>query len=326
MAAGGGLAEQRHGSGSGANPCLGVHDLVRSRARIAQLDEQQWALPVVTDYVIRPLRRDQAPADLRALCPDAQPDGLAEPAPALRPAPMYYLWDHRAWQWQRSSPGFVPDTAAFTPANNRRALQFALRAIQAQPAAYLSVVAHDSVQPFTDTNDLRFPVYQPSTATLDPGDQRYTITAITAYTGTTQGIAHDLGYRFGTRLRSPYAALMNQYQHVIFLPGPVLALAVLAGLAGCLMPRRRTAQTAFLWTSAVILMILPTAEHEYTQRYVIPAVPLVCIAAALALRRPAKQAPAQPPPTAAPTGVHDGLAMLEQPHRKAEHRSNLAIP
>ena len=36
---------------------------------------------------------------------------------------------------------------------------------------------------------------------------------------------------------------------------------------------------------AVIILVLPTAEHEYTYRYVIPAVPLVCMAAALAFRR-----------------------------------------
>ena len=35
----------------------------------------------------------------------------------------------------------------------------------------------------------------------------------------------------------------------------------------------------------MIILALPTAEHEYTYRYVIPAVPLVCMAAALAFRR-----------------------------------------
>jgi hypothetical protein len=57
------------------------------------------------------------------------------------------------------------------------------------------------------------------------------------------------------------------------------------GLAGILIPRRRTGAAALLWISAVIILALPTAEHEYTYRYVIPAVPLVCMAAALAFRR-----------------------------------------
>lgn len=101
--------------------------------------------------------------------------------------------------------------------------------------------------------------------------------------------------QYGTRLQLPYAAIIDGYQRVIFFPGPVLALAVLAGLAGLLIPRRRTAGATLLCASAVILMIIPTAGHEYTQRYVLPAIPLICIAAALALRRPAGRTPAQPP-------------------------------
>jgi hypothetical protein len=41
-------------------------------------------------------------------------------------------------------------------------------------------------------------------------------------------------------------------------------------------------------------MILPVAEHEYTYRYVIPAVPLVCLAAALTVRSKEKDALARP--------------------------------
>lgn len=228
--------------------------------------------------VIRP------PADLRALCPDAQPGALAQPAPSLRLPPITYLWDHGAWQWQSPPPGLMPGTAAFTPAKNGRALRFAIRAIEAQPLAYLGVVARESLRSFTIGSDLRFPRYQPSTATLMPADRRYAIGAVRAYTGSTQGIARDLGSGLGTRLRQPYAAIIDDYQRFIFLSGPVLAVIVLAGLAGCLMPRRRTAEGTFLWVSAVILMIFPAAEHEYAYRYILPSVPLMCIAAALAMR------------------------------------------
>jgi hypothetical protein len=116
------------------------------------------------------------------------------------------------------------------------------------------------------------------------------VAAIKGYTGDDQGVARDLGYLYGTRLESPYVFLMNVYQHIVFLPGPVLALIMLTGLAGILLPRRRTAAAALLWASAVILMVLPTAEHEYTYRYVLPAVPLACVAAALALRKPGSAA------------------------------------
>jgi hypothetical protein len=238
--------------------------------------------------VIRP------PADLGALCPDAQPGALAQPAPSLRPQPISYLWDHRAWQWQHSKPGGVPGTGAFTPSRNGRALRFAVRAIEAQPFAYVGVVARDSLRSFTIANALRFPRYQPSTANLPRADRHYAIGAVRAYTGTTRGIAGDLGSGLGTRLQQPFAAIIDDYQRFVFLPGPVLALIVLAGLAGCLMRRRRTAEGTFLWVSAVVLMIFPTAEHEYAYRYVLPAVPLACVAAALALRRPVGQPVAQP--------------------------------
>jgi hypothetical protein len=234
--------------------------------------------------VIRP------PADLRALCPDAQPGHLAQPEPARRPLPKRYLWNHRTWPWRHEHSGLVPDTAAFTPANNDRALRFAAAAITAQPFSYLSVVAKESVEPFLITNNLRFPTVQPhSSLGLNRAERRYAVAAIVGYTGTTQGVAGDLGYDYGTRLESPYVFLMNEYQHIVFLPGQVFALILLTGLAGIVLPRRRTAVAALLWASAVILMVLPIAEHEYTYRYVLPAVPLACIAAAIALRRPGQE-------------------------------------
>ena len=71
----------------------------------------------------------QPPADLQALCPSAQPGHLAQPDPSRRPPPKRYLWNHRTWQWRHEHSGFVPDTAAFTQANNARALHFAITAI-----------------------------------------------------------------------------------------------------------------------------------------------------------------------------------------------------
>jgi hypothetical protein len=244
------------------------------------------------------------PADLRALCPEVQPDGLAQPV-GLRALPKRFLWNHDAWQWQPPSRSFVPDTAAFTTVNNQRALRFAVAAIKAQPFSYVSVIVRENLRPFAKTNNLRFPSYQPRTSTLDRIDRPYAVGAVVAYTGNTQGVAHDLGYDFGGRVQSPFATMIQKYQHIVFLPGPLFALIVLTGLGGLLLRRRRTLPAAFLWVSAVILMVLPTAEHEYTYRYVIPTVPLACIAAALALRKP-------PVPAAAGTApAADGGALPE---------------
>jgi hypothetical protein len=135
------------------------------------------------------------------------------------------------------------------------------------------------------TDNLRFPV-TPPVGTLGRVDRRYALGAVTAYTGSTQGLQHHLSYTLGTRLAQPWARFTDVYQRVVFLPGPVFALVMLAGLAGLLAHRRRSVDAALLWLAAVAMMVLPTAEHEYTYRYVVPAVPLACIAAALAFRRP----------------------------------------
>jgi hypothetical protein len=204
--------------------------------------------------------------------------------------PKRYLWNHRTWMWRHEPPGFAPDTAAFTRANNARALRFAVTAITAQPSRYLGVVGGETLRLFTTFNNLRFPTVQPRTSLgLSRADRRYAVASIKAYTGSYQGVARDLGYYYGTRLRSPYVFVMNEYQHLVFLPGQLFALIVLTGLAGMILPRRRTAVAALLWVSAAVLIVLPTAEHEYTYRYVLPAVPLACIAAAIALRKPGRE-------------------------------------
>jgi hypothetical protein len=231
------------------------------------------------------------PADLQALCPDAQPGRLAEADPSRRLTPRYYLWNHRAWPWRGEPLGFVPDTAAFTQANNGRALRFAIMAIEAQPFSYVGVIATASAKPFVTTaNNLRFPTVQPHSSGAASGlmqaDQRYEIASIRGYLGSAQGVAGDLGNGYGTRLESPYSSVLDFYQRFVFLPGQVLALIMATGLIGLIIPRRRTAAAALLWASAVILIVLPIAEHEYTYRYVLPAVPLACVAAAIALRKP----------------------------------------
>jgi hypothetical protein len=231
------------------------------------------------------------PPDLVPLCPNKQPGALAAANPALRRQPKRYLWNHRTWQWTDTTTGFVPDTAAFTQANNNRALRFAVKAIEAQPFAYAQTVVAETVTPFyyTDTT-LRFPTTPTSSSTLARPDLRYAIASIEAYTGSDQGVAGDLGSHFGTRLVHPYVTTMNIYQHVIFLPGPFFAVVILIGLAGIVMPSRRSPAAVLLWVSAAIIIVLPTAEHEYTYRYVIPAVPLACMAAALAFRPRARLA------------------------------------
>jgi Glycosyltransferase family 87 len=237
------------------------------------------------------------PADLQALCPNRQPGYLNQPV-AKRPLPKRYLWDHLAWQWQPPTSGLVPDTAAFTKANNDRALHFAIRAITAQPVAYLHVVTSDTLHAFGSDRQLLFPA-TPASFGLGNANGAYALAAVRAYTGSTSGIGAHLGYHYGYQLRQPFARMMNDYQRLIVFPGPLFALILVVGLAGIIIPRRRTAAAGLLWFSAAISIVLPIAEHEYTYRYVVPAVPLACMAVALIFasrRAPAVAGPAAPDP------------------------------
>jgi hypothetical protein len=240
--------------------------------------------------VIRP------PAGLQPLCPTAQHGYLDQPVPGKRPPPKRYLWSHLSWAWQHPPRGIVPDKVPFTPANNARALRFAIRAIEAQPLAYAATVGSESLKPVTTTDrTLLFPTYQTSSATLDRPDLRYAVAAVSAYTGSSQGLEPYISDHFATTLHQPYASLMIRYQSLAHLPGAAIGLIMLAGLAGIALPRRRSAAAVLLWVSAAAIIVLPVAEHEYTYRYALPAMPLLCIAAALAFRRPAPGAAAPGP-------------------------------
>jgi hypothetical protein len=235
------------------------------------------------------------PRSLLPLCPSAQPGKLGQEPAGHRKAPTFYLWNHDAWMWRDSRPSSsVPDQWAFTPHNNTLARDFGIRAIEAQPAGYFSSVAHGVLNAFTGRFPLRFPHSQP-VLHLDGTDYRYAVGAVTAYTGSSQGLGPYMGWRYATRLKAPFAHLIGDYERVIFLPGPLFAVILLAGLAGLFIPKRRSATAALLWVSATVLIVMPVAEHEYDPRYLIPAVPLGCMAAALVFRNRRQVMPADSP-------------------------------
>jgi hypothetical protein len=223
--------------------------------------------------------------DLRALCPENQPRQQALAAGSGRLLPKIYLWDHTAWMWTDPAAGpkgVRPDTQAFTKANNDRALRFALAAIKAQPLSYAHAVADDLTTIFTSKDVFLFPGRQPVLQGLGPINQKYALAAVQAYIGNTKGIGPYLGRHFGVRLHQPFAHWVRIYQTYVFMPGPLFGVLVAAGLAGLLIPRRRTGAGVLLWISSVVVVVLPIAEHEYTYRYVIPALPLLSMTLALA--------------------------------------------
>jgi hypothetical protein len=220
------------------------------------------------------------PADLRPLCPDAQPHHPTTPAPAWsisallgERSPAAYLWDPGAWYRHDAHPGI-------NAYNDKLATSFAIRAIEAQPLDYLKTVGEGVLLTFFTTDrsesylSLHFTV-DPHVTTLAPYMKRYEY-----------GYAHTSS---NTHVAQPWAFLMFLYQEPVWFPGVVFFGVMLAGLVFLVRRWRGWGRYAALaWGVAFVNLVLPIAAHELDYRYAISAVPFACLALGLGfIRRPA---------------------------------------
>lgn len=251
----------------------------------------------------------QPPANERDLCP-------AGPPASRRPSPDYI--------WHVKPLGPMANYRKFTPATNARAGDFARRAILAQPGAYLATGLSDFGKTFAparvaypnrhDVELYEFPVTIPPQKKLSahPLPWRTLGSAIATYTGD----PHSDG---AARMNAGAAAFIRGYQRVAYLPGPVLALILVGGGVAMLVRRRGSfgrlywrsgdrpvtlplkglsrfgdagpearpagPGAALAWVSAVTLLVVPPFTAVFDHRYVIPAVPLACLALGLAVAR-----------------------------------------
>ena len=79
----------------------------------------------------------------------------------------------------------------------------------------------------------------------------------------------------------PYARWLVTYQRYAYLPGTLLGMILLAGLAGMAV-RRRVLGAGLPWTFAMTILVLPPLVADFDLRYLVPAVPVACLAAVLA--------------------------------------------
>ncbi|MEV4892382.1 hypothetical protein AB0K48_23675 [Nonomuraea sp. NPDC055795] len=191
---------------------------------------------------------------LAVLCPD-QPVGE-------RPAAPF-------WLWQPASPLYK------VPGEDRNALagQFARTAVAAQPGDYLAAVGRDMrwLLRWERTTDRSVAVRKTNPYWFPFEPRPLKDSAAAAYEGEP----------LRPRIAEPYAGLLRVYQRFGYLPIPLL-LALLAGaLATALIRRRHDALLPALAATALILAPLFTAGFDV--RYVVPAIPLVCVAAGLAV-------------------------------------------
>jgi len=211
------------------------------------------------------------PAAERPLCPP----------PGPRIAASLYIWN-------ANSPTLAMPGGRFSARTNRLALQFALRAIAAQPGDYAAAVAHDFALSFRWDR----PVH-PKAGIVDRYQFADAATAWVPASEYTPGggtVAGDqAAYNGGrqpegatpTRVVQPYASWLVSYQRYVYLRGTLLGVILLAALAA-MIARRRAGGAGLPWAFAVTILLVPPLIADFDLRYVLIAVPSACLAAALA--------------------------------------------
>ena len=188
------------------------------------------------------------------------------------------------------------------PIISAQTLQFAKDAILAQPLDYVRVVADDTLHTFgwnrqPDPNNYagNGPAFQfvggrqlndmiPWWANAVRGDLQ---------ANEIHWARHEFaGSGYGdTRAVRPFDRLVQIYQRYIYVRGTLLGIIVLIGAAGVVARWRRWGGIGLLpWLVGALLILLPPMTAGFSYRYVLAAVPAVCLAAGLAFaRRPGER-------------------------------------
>ncbi|WP_440098714.1 hypothetical protein [Streptosporangium sp. H16] len=201
-----------------------------------------------------------------ALCP-VEPLGQ-------RPAPPVYIWD-----------GESPLNKVKGSWAERDALAgaFATQAIMAQPFDFLRAGLDDAAHIF-DWNRRVYPAPGPQSAYVFPDTVRPFSSGAASQGKTAEQLTVAYQGSSGAPVMvEPYAGWLRGYQEYAFVRGPYLAVILLVGLVGVLMRLRRLGGAVLLpWAAGTMLLVLPPFIAAFDHRYVIPALPLACLAAGLA--------------------------------------------
>ena len=231
------------------------------------------------------------PADELKVCPSG--------SPSSRTPPGDYIWHAPQVHHIQGGPVSV--------ANDALLRDFAVRAIEAQPFGYLESVLRG----------VALSVEWPRQKYPDPGTVSYyyfhlkpqTIPANHVWIpgGTAYQDAVRYGHATPSRVVKPFAILIAGYERLFYTYGPLFGLILLTGLGGVIRFRRssgrlpvrlvwsRRTGSMLPWVTAVVLLVFPIAVADFDYRYLLPVLPLACLAAGLAFA-PAR-VPAPPEPT-----------------------------
>jgi len=228
------------------------------------------------------------PSDERRLCPP----------PGPRIAASLYIWDG-------DSPLLRMPGGRFSARTNSLAMDFALRAITAQPGGYAAAVAHDLALSFYWNR----PVH-PDPGIVDRYQFSFAATAWVPASMSTPGggtVARDqvryAGQPAATRVVEPFASWLVSYQRWGYLRGTLLGVILLGGLAVMIVRRKGSGSSAgaLPWAFAVTILVVPPLIADFDLRYLVPAVPVACLAAVLSFgKRTWTTSPAATATTARP--------------------------
>ncbi|MFG2007358.1 hypothetical protein ACGFNU_50235 [Spirillospora sp. NPDC048911] len=198
-----------------------------------------------------------------------------------RPSSQFYVWGN-------SSPLLRLPGDMFNNDKSAEAGRFAKRAILAQPGDYFQAMAYDVVRVFfwnrtVFPDKFTYELYQFRTTAAPNPDWAVPFTD-----------AYEHGPA-DTRVVEPFAGVMRFYQKWFYLRGTLLGVILLVAAAG-LIRRRDWFGRALLPLGAVAgLLVTPAASAEFDYRYVVPAIPMACLAAALAWVPGRHRRPGVPP-------------------------------
>jgi hypothetical protein len=191
--------------------------------------------------------------------------GLCGPLPpAQRPGSNFYVW-------RKASPARTVRPPAGTT-TNAMLDDFAHRVILHQPLSYAHAVGADLLhflEPLRSTGPRDYPV-------------RYW-QFVPRFTFTSQmnrALARAEGPEAKARVVRPLTVFLRDYQRVMYLNGPLLAVAIVAGLLGGLGLTRAAsrglgAESLLFTASGCLLVIVATMTTMFDYRYLIPSLPLL---------------------------------------------------
>jgi len=197
-------------------------------------------------------------------------------------APRQHRMISQLYIWSLDAPLRRFQPPEFSPLTNKLAKDFATRAIKAQPLDYARVTWDDTWRSFA-WNRKVFP--DPITydeyvfASASGGPARKPATGHGFGSHAVPQYASGSGF---THVVEPYAGAMRFYQRYVFVPGTILGLLLAVGLCGMALAWRRLGGEILLpWALSVAMIVIPAATVEFDYRYVLPAVPFACLAAAM---------------------------------------------